>query len=141
MFRKSSYCSSAGCVQVGWTQVGWTRSSHCSSASCVQVGWTKSSACHDGSCVEVFHQRGMIFVRDSKDTDQPYLMWSPQVWETEVCGRIIAGNLPPGATGGDGSAWDGGPVRWLNLDFTADEWDTFVQGVKDGEFTVEALRG
>lgn len=128
----------------------WIESSYCANGACVQLGWRRSTRCSSGGCVEVAHEDDQVLMRDSKLGEaSPVIEFTPSEW-TEFAAAA------PG--------WDrvnavvAGGVRLTNthmieshdpvcitdyalrhLHFTWDEWDAFVAGAKDGEFTVATL--
>lgn len=62
----------------------WTRSSYCSSGSCIE--WSKSTYSGGSGCVETATPAGTVLVRDSKLTDSPVLAFDPDVWRAFVDG-------------------------------------------------------
>lgn len=42
--------------------------------------WRRSTFCADGACVEISEDGDRILMRDSKDTDQPYLGFDRTGW-------------------------------------------------------------
>ena len=117
--------------------------SACDSGTCVEVKWLK--ACSDGSCVEVAHDGGRVLVRDGKLGDEsPVLEYGAEEWG-EVLNSVRLGFLPHwGQPDTSHRSVDGGVV-WVNgdvaggpsLSFTAEEWDSFVEGVRAGRFSPE----
>lgn len=129
--------------------MNWKRSTFCANGGCVEVGWQRATACSSGGCVEVSHQDGVIVVRDSKNPKARRIEWSTDMWSSSVLGRIADGYLPAYAVevGVEKPsmlvlpAWQGGAVTWGQLEFTAEEWRAFVDGVSAGEFSVATLTG
>lgn len=101
--------------------------------------WTISTRCGSGGCVEVAHEGDYVLVRDSKLGDEsPVLVYSPAEWDT-LHHDIATGDLPGDSTwrtnGGVAMRKTAGAV---DLEFDADEWDTFTLAVHDGEFRTPA---
>ncbi len=103
--------------------------------------WTQSSYCGTGSCVEATYENERVLVRDSIGT---VIELRPDVWEVDL-EQVAAGRTPTNA-----HSYPDGRVEWrgvppyagtlpVTLRYDADEWATFVAGVKAGEFGVEAL--
>ncbi len=137
-WRKSSYSAdTANCVEVGWQ-----RSTYCGSGSCVEVGWTRSTRCSSGSCVEVYHQDGLILVRDSKRGEQsPVIEYTADDWGHLVESFLANPLRTPGIgcrtlAAGGGWVWTKGGVA---LEFTDEEMQKFGDGLRAGEFSVEVL--
>lgn len=118
----------------------WVKACH--DGSCVEVKWL--SACSSGACVEVSHVDGRVLVRDSKRGDKsPVIVYRVDDWRTVL--EDAAGGVVP-----IGLYFDESPptVVWVwtaldqredelaRLEFTPEEWDEFVVGVKAGTFVV-----
>ncbi len=50
------------------------------------AAWGKSSFCTTASCVEVAHQTGVVYVRDTKVENGPVLAFSTEEWAAFVAG-------------------------------------------------------
>lgn len=138
IWKSSTACTGGACVEVAWT-----RSSFCANGACVEVGWRKSTFSADtANCVEVAQDEGKILVRDSKNPDSDPVSFMPQTWMSTVLAPVMLDRLPNmiEETAG-GYAWQGYTVDgfFQRLLFTAEEWQAFCAGVKDGQFNVEAL--
>jgi hypothetical protein len=57
-----------------------------------EPAWEKSVHCSNGTCVEVADAGATVLVRDSKNTDQPYLRVPRQSW-TEFAAGMLAGEF------------------------------------------------
>jgi predicted secreted Zn-dependent protease len=51
-----------------------------------QLTWQRSTACANGSCVEVASDPQNIYVRDSKNPDQAALAFTREEWHAFVVG-------------------------------------------------------
>ena len=120
---------------------------HVDAAAARRGEWFKSSRSNDGTnCVEIKISDQSVSIRDSKylrdpandPRAQPVISVPVELWSQVLDLALSAGS---GTVGGalaivvedDGSA----SVRSgeVTLVYTADEWDAFVKGVADGEFT------
>lgn len=135
-WKRSTSCTGGACVEVAYR-----RSSYCANGACVEVGWRTSSYSGGNGCVEVGHELGRVLVRDSKSPGEP-ISFMPQTWMSTVLAPVMLGRLPAFVEpAGDGYVWSGYSVdgEFLRLHFNAEEWSAFGEGVKAGEFNVEAL--
>lgn len=91
----------------------WIKSSRCATGSCVEVAfvpeWIKSSGCTTGSCVEVAF--GAPWTRSASCTGGTCV--EAQIGADQVVVRDKEGRT---------------------VEYDADEWDAFIEGVKRGEF-------
>ncbi|MEV0759590.1 DUF397 domain-containing protein [Nocardia sp. NPDC050435] len=112
-------------------------------------GFFKSSYSNDGQgCVEICFDGERVLIRDSKYTgepsQQPAIAVSASQWDS-VLALVLS--MEPGASGGvklalheDGGALFTGPSAGnseqdVKLVYNLTEWDAFLKGIKDGEFT------
>lgn len=100
-------------------------------------GWRKSRRCETSDCVELDTQGGDVLMRDSKNPDGVVLKFSEKEW-LAFC--VSARDGRTGQTAVDVLRLDVGvgvaraDDSDRRLTFTTEEWDTFVDGVVDGEF-------
>ncbi|NKY88835.1 DUF397 domain-containing protein [Nocardia veterana] len=104
--------------------------------------WYKSSFSKDAnSCVEVRFTGNAVDVRDSKyvgpEQDQPIITVPADQWPAFL-GLVMTNSsgVLPDAVAVDVHA-DGGATithRTTRLNYNADEWDAFLEGVADGQF-------
>lgn len=103
--------------------------------------WIRSTRCVGGDCVEATYRDGCVLVRDSKQPDGPHLAFSPTEWAA-ILSMLIRGETPfEIARLPDGAAvWTGRTDgRLVLLTFDGDEWATFVEAARAGQFRVERL--
>lgn len=115
--------------------------SACSMGSCVEVAWKTSSFCSTGGCVQVGQGDGWVLVRDSKNPDRPALSYRPGTWMDTVLAPIMRYRIPAVVDPSGGYVWRGHTLEGEEQAhvFTEEEWDAFCEGVRNGEFTPEAL--
>jgi len=103
--------------------------------------WRRSRRCEAGACVEVSGDQDKVLIRDSKDPDGPVLTFTAGFWEW-LLERLAAGETVSTIVPENGGMrWWNQIDGWVYLDFTGEEWDTFVTGVRDGEFDLDRLAG
>lgn len=108
-----TYCRSRGVTSADVGRASWRKSSFSHlNGSCVEglglrfvvSSWVKGSFClANGNCVELAGMpRGVVAVRDSKDTDGPVLRFTRDEWQAFLC-RMRSGEFD-----GFGSMWQAG---------------------------------
>lgn len=65
-----------------------------------------------------------VAVADDKDWTQAPVLFTPEAWNAFTA-QVAAGGIPS--------------HQIRHLAFDPDEWDVFVQGVRDGKFAIELL--
>ncbi|WP_040839214.1 DUF397 domain-containing protein [Nocardia brevicatena] len=104
--------------------------------------WFKSTfSGSDKTCVEVSHCDGAVLIRDSKYTgaaaEQPIISVPAVQWPAVLelvlsadSGDIAGTSITVRADGTASLTREG-----MTLDYTVAEWDAFMKGVADGQFT------
>lgn len=104
--------------------------------------WFKSTfSGSDKTCVEVSRRDGAVLIRDSKYTgaaaEQPIISVPAERWPAVLelvlsadSGDIAGTSITVRADGTASIACED-----TTLDYTAAEWDAFMKGVADGQFT------
>lgn len=67
------------------TGMNWTRSTHCTTGTCVEVAFARSTFCGSNACVEVGFDGDLVLVRDSKQPGTE-LVFFPDEWVAFVAG-------------------------------------------------------
>jgi hypothetical protein len=145
--NKSNGTGGNNCVEVAFFKAS---KSDNSGANCVEVGFKKATASGtDITCVEVSNDsdRGtdcnMVHVRDSKqagDPNRPVLDFTPVEWNTYLHNLMMGhGALPGGGENESKYFIVGTSSNGMEdaLEFTHDEWNAFMDGVRKGEFDVD----
>lgn len=61
------------------------------------TGWRRSGACApEDLCVEIWHQRDVVRIRDSKGRNGPELRFSPEKWNVFLADSPPRVSLAPG---------------------------------------------
>lgn len=131
-WKRSTACTGGACVEVAWS-----RSSFCANGACVEVAFSKSSYSGGNGCVEVGHDDGRVLVRDSKNPDAEPISFQRTEWMSTVLAPVMLGRVPHTVEHCEaGYTWHGHTVEGHRqaLTFTAEEWEAFCAGVRNGEF-------
>ncbi|MGQ4616914.1 DUF397 domain-containing protein [Nocardia sp. R7R-8] len=109
----------------------------------MSIAWFKSTfSGSEKTCVEVAHRSDATLIRDSKYVGdaaaQPVIMVPAEKWTAFLDLTLSArsGAVNSGvavAVHGDGSATVSG--QNVRLEYTTAEWDAFMKGVADGQFS------
>lgn len=91
--------------------IEFRKSSYCGGGNCVEVGFAVSSHCTNDGCVEVGFVKSSHSGAAGHCVEVDRTSAAPEVLVRDTKDRSIP------------------PMR-----YTADEWEAFVAGVKDGEF-------
>jgi hypothetical protein len=104
--------------------------------------WQRSARCSSGGCIDVSHQDGQVLVRDSKEPDQPPIAIRDHIWHVAVTDPIRDGRLAlcvykvrDNVYEWRGATADG---RAQTLTFDQEEWDTFAEAVRSGQWQTVA---
>lgn len=110
-------------------------------------GWFKSSKSNDGpNCVEVRFDGDLVHLRDSKylrdpandPATQPLITLKAEDWDSfltaAAADEVNARNDQPAILRHPTGQVSVRAQDGTTLTFTADEWDAFTAGVRDGEF-------